>query len=110
MGIGRKLVEGFHGLDFSKRNWHSLSFPVCKILFKKPNSIKGFIVLPAPGDKDKRRLTSFILKADDQFMNLLESVVDEVNVVGGVDNFLLNEFSVGNGLVVHESVGVLDSG
>merc|ERR1739848_293257 len=46
----------------------------------------------------------------DESGDLLESVVDEINVVGGVDNFLFNELSVGDGSIVDTSVGVHDGG
>ena len=110
VGVSRKLVEGFHLLDFSKRDWHSLGFPVGEVLFEEVNSGEGFIVLSASGDENEGCITSFVLEFSNKSVDLFESVVDEINVVGGVDNFLFNEFSVGNSVIIHSSVGVHDAG
>ena len=67
-------------------------------------------MLSASGDENEGGVTSFVLEFGDEGIDLFESVVDEIDVVGGVDNFLLNEFSVGNGVIIHSSVGVHDAG
>jgi len=94
----------------SERNWHSSGFPIVKVLFKELNGGKGFIVFSASGDENERSVTSFILKFSNKSGDLVESVVDEIDVVSGVDNFLFNEFSVGDGSIIDTSVGVHDGG
>jgi len=93
-----------------KRHWHSSGFPVGKILFEKFNGSKSFIMFSASGDENKRGITSFILKFGNESINLSKSVVDEINVVSGVDNFLFNKFSVSNSSIIDTSVGVHDGG
>jgi hypothetical protein len=110
VGVSGELVERTHTLDLSERNWHSSGFPVVEVLLEELDGGEGFIVFSASGDEDERGIASFILELGDEGVDLVESVVDEVDVVSGVDDFLLNEFSVGDGSIVDTSVGVHDSG
>ena len=64
----------------------------------------------ASGHEDEGSITSLILELSNEFGDLGESVVDETDVVGGVDNLLLNELSVGNSGIIDTSVGVHDGG
>lgn len=64
----------------------------------------------ASGDEDEGSITSLILEFSNKSGDLLESVVDEIDVVLGVDHLLLNEFSVGNSSIVDTTVGVHDGG
>jgi len=110
VGVSGELVEGTHLLDLSERDWHASGFPIVKVLLEELDGGEGFIVLSASGHEDEGGITSLILEFSNEGGDLLESVVDEVDVVGGVDDLLLNEFSVGNGGVVDTSVGVHDGG
>jgi hypothetical protein len=108
VGVSRKLVERWHLLDLGKRDWHASGFPVSEVLLEEVNSGEGFIVLSDSGDEDKGGITSLILELSNEGGDLVESVVDEIDVVGGVNNLLLNELSVGNSGIVDTSVGVHD--
>jgi hypothetical protein len=110
VGVSRKLVERWHLLDLGKRNWHTLGFPVSEVLLEEVNSGEGFIVLSDSGDEDKGSITSLILELSNEGGDLGESVVDEVDVVGGVNHLLLDELSVGNSSIIDTSVGVHDGG
>jgi len=77
-------------------------------LFEKINSSESFIVFSASGNENKRGVTSFVLEFSDKSGDLFESVVDESDIVGSVDNFLFDKFSVSNGSIVDTSVGVHD--
>lgn len=64
----------------------------------------------ASGDEDEGSITSLILEFSNESGDLLESVVDEIDIVGGVNDLLLNKFSVGNSSIVDTTVGVHDGG
>lgn len=110
VGVSGELVEGWHFLDLGERNWHSLGFPISKILLEEVDSGEGFIMFSGSGDKDQGSITSLILELSNEGSDLNESVVDEIDVVSGVDNLLLNELSVGNSGIIDTSVGVHDGG
>jgi len=110
VGVSGELVEGWHFLDLGEGDWHSSGFPILEILLEELDGGQGLIVLTASGDEDEGGIASLILELGDEGGDLLESVVDEIDVVGGVDDLLLNELSVGNSGIVDTSVGVHDGG
>jgi len=108
VGVSGKLVERWHLLDLSEGDWHTSGFPISEVLLEEVDSGEGFIVLSDSGDEDKGGITSLILELSNEGGDLGESVVDEIDVVLGVDDLLLNELSVGNSGIVDTSVGVHD--
>jgi len=108
VGVSGELVERWHLLDLSEGDWHTSGFPISEVLLEEVDSGEGFIVLSDSGDEDKGGITSLILELSNEGGDLLESVVDEIDVVLGVDDLLLNELSVGNSGIVDTSVGVHD--
>lgn len=62
------------------------------------------------GNEYERGITSFILKFGHKGSNLFESEVDEIDVVGSVNNFGFNVFSVGDSVIIDTVIGVHDEG
>jgi hypothetical protein len=62
------------------------------------------------GDEEEGSITSLVVEFFDEVFDFMESVLNILYIVMSIVNFLLDEFSVGNSVIVDISVGVHDLG
>jgi len=108
--VSTELRERLEFFDFDKVGWHASGFPIVKVVFEKLNSVHSFIMFSDSGDEDEGSITSFVVKFFNQIFDFMESVLNILYIVMSIVNFLLDEFSVSDSVIVDISVGVHDLG